>query len=85
MEELERIVELEAFRPTLSAALAYSDGSKSGRPPYDPVPILKALILAAQNNVSEARIEYLIRDRLTCHGWSDCRSDVRGGAEAEEH
>jgi transposase len=46
-------------------ALAYSDGSKGGRPPYDCVAMFKILILAAQNNVADTRLEYLIRDRLS--------------------
>jgi len=50
--ELGRIIDFEAFRPVLDAALNYSDGSKGGRPPYDPVTMFKVLILAAQNNVS---------------------------------
>jgi len=34
------------------------------RPPLtDPVAMLKVLVLAAQNNVADARMEYLIRDR----------------------
>ena len=37
------------------AALAYSNGSRGGRPPYDAVVMLKVLVLAAQNNVSDAR------------------------------
>jgi transposase, IS5 family len=65
LEELSGIIDFEAFRPTLVAALAYGDGAKGGRPPYDPVAMLKVLILAAQNNVSDARMEYLIRDRLS--------------------
>ena len=65
LEELARIVDFEVFRPALVAALAYGDGAKGGRPPYDPVAMLKVLILAAQNNVSDARMEYLIRDRLS--------------------
>src|ERR1043166_9789749 len=65
LEELGRVVDFESFRPTLAAALAYADGSKGGRPPYDPVTMLKVLVLAAQNNVSDARMEYLIRDRLS--------------------
>jgi len=65
LEELGRIVDFEGFRPILEGALAYSGGSKGGRPPYDPVAMFKALILAAQNNVSDARMEYLIRDRLS--------------------
>jgi hypothetical protein len=41
---------LRGFRPILNNALAYSDGLKGGRPPYDCVAMLKILILAAQNN-----------------------------------
>jgi IS5 family transposase len=65
LEELGRIVDFEGFRPILDNALAYSDGAKGGRPPYDPVAMFKILILAAQNNVADARMEYLIRDRLS--------------------
>lgn len=65
LEVLGRVVDFEAFRPMLVAALAYGDGAKGGRPPYDPVTMLKVLVLAAQNNVSDARMEYLIRDRLS--------------------
>jgi len=65
LEELGRIVDFEALRPLLDAALSYSDGKKGGRPPYDAVAMFKVLILAAQNNVADARMEYLIRDRLS--------------------
>ena len=65
LEQLGRIIDFEAFRPTLTAALVYGDGAKGGRPPYDPVAMLKVLVLAAQNNVADARMEYLIRDRLS--------------------
>ena len=43
--------------PILNKALAYSTGVKGGRPPYDPVAMFKILILTAQNNVSDARME----------------------------
>lgn len=65
LEALGRIIDFEAFRPVLDAGLGYSDGSKGGRPPYDPVTMFKVLILAAQNNVSDERMEFLIRDRLS--------------------
>jgi transposase, IS5 family len=65
LEELGQIVDFEGFRPILNNALAYANGAKGGRPPYDPVAMFKILILAAQNNVSDARMEYLIRDRLS--------------------
>jgi IS5 family transposase len=65
LETMDGAVDFEAFRPVLERALAYSDGSKGGRPPYDPVAMFKVLILAAQNNVSDARMEFLVRDRLS--------------------
>jgi hypothetical protein len=43
LEELSRIIHFEVFRPTRVAALAYGDGAKGGRPPYDPVAMLKVL------------------------------------------
>ena len=65
LETMQRVVDFEDSRPLLEAALAYSDGAKGGRPPYDPVTMLKVLILAAQNNVSDAKMEFLVRDRLS--------------------
>lgn len=46
LEVLAQVVDFETFRPTLIAALAYGDGAKGGRPPYDPLAMLKVLILA---------------------------------------
>lgn len=65
LETMSRVVDFEVFRPALEKALAYGDGTKGGRPPYDPVAMFKVLILAAQNTVSDARMEFLIRDRLS--------------------
>ena len=65
LETMGRVVEFEVFRPALEKALAYGDGARGGRPPYDPVAMFKVLILAAQNTVSDARMEFLIRDRLS--------------------
>ena len=63
--DLSRIVDFEGFRLTLEDALAYSDSAKGGHPPYDCVAMFKILILTAQNSVADARMEYLIRDRLS--------------------
>jgi len=63
--DLGRIIDFEGFRPVLDIALDYSDGARGGRPPYDPVAMFKVLILAAQNNVNDKRMEFLIRDRLS--------------------
>jgi IS5 family transposase len=65
LETMSGVVDFEVFRPALEKALAYGDGAKGGRPPYDPVAMFKVLILAAQNTVSDARMEFLIRDRLS--------------------
>ena len=65
LEELGQIIDFEAFRPVLDKALDYSDGAKGGRPPYDVVAMFKVLILAARNNVSDERMEFLIRDRFS--------------------
>ena len=37
LEVLERTVDFEYFRTWLVEGLEYSDGSKGGRPPFDPV------------------------------------------------
>jgi IS5 family transposase len=65
LETMSRVVDFEIFRPVLEQVLAYGDGAKGGRPPYDPVAMFKVLVLAAQNTVSDARMEFLIRDRLS--------------------
>src|SRR3546814_10746050 len=65
LEVLERTVDFEYFRVWLVEGLGYADGSKGGRPPFDPVMMFKILILQAQHNLSDARTEYMIRDRLS--------------------
>jgi transposase, IS5 family len=59
------VVDFEMFRPDLVAALNYSDGTKGGRPPFDPVLMFKILVIQAQNNLSDDRAEFLINDRLS--------------------
>ncbi|GBR52386.1 transposase [Gluconobacter sphaericus NBRC 12467] len=53
------------FRPELDKALAYSDGSKGGRLPFDPVLMFKILVIHTLNSLSDERTEYLINDRLS--------------------
>ena len=65
LEAFSRIVDFEAFRPDLEKALAYSDGSKGGRPPFDPVLMFRILVIQTLNNLSDERTEYLINDRLS--------------------
>ena len=65
LEVLERTVDFEYFRGWLVEGLGYGDGSKGGRPPFDPVAMFKILILQAQHTLSDARTEFMIRDRLS--------------------
>ncbi len=65
LEVLEATVDFEHFRGWLVEGLGYGDGSRGGRPPFDPVSMFKALILQAQHNLSDARMEFMIRDRLS--------------------
>ena len=65
LEAFSRTVDFEVFRPDLELALAYSDGSKGGRPPFDPVLMFKILVIQTLNNLSDERTEYLINDRLS--------------------
>ena len=62
--------------------LGYGDGSKGGRPPFDPVSMFKAFILQAQHNLSDARMEFMIRDRLS---WMRFIGFDLGGATPDEN
>lgn len=50
LEGFSRVIDLEVFRADLEAALSRSDGTKSGRPPYDSVLMFKVLIVQTINN-----------------------------------
>ena len=62
---LAALIDFEAFRPRLTTALKRSDGSKGGRPPYDPVLMFKVLILQTLYTLSDDATEFQIRDRLS--------------------
>jgi len=65
LEKLAATVRFEPFRYRLNKALKRTDGSKGGRPPYDPVLMFKVLILQALYGMSDAQAEFQIRDRLS--------------------
>ena len=65
MEVLAATVDFEYFQGWLVEGLDYGDDSKGGRPPFDPVSMFKILILQAQHNLGDARMEFMIRDRLS--------------------
>ena len=63
--KLAALIDFEAFRPKLATALKRSDGSKGGRPPYDPVLMFKILILQTLYTLSDDATEFQVRDRLS--------------------
>ena len=65
LEAYAAVVDFELLRPDLEAALGYSDGTKGGRPAYDPVLMFKILVIQAQNGLSDDKAEFLINDRLS--------------------
>lgn len=82
LEVLEATIGFEYFRGWLVEGLGYGDGSKGGRPPFDPVSMFKALILRARHNLSDAKMEFMIRDRLSWMGF--LRFDL-GGPTPDEN
>lgn len=82
LEVLDATVDFEYFRGWLVDGLGYGDGSKGGRPPFDPVLMFKALILQAQHNLSDAKMEFMIRDRLS---WMRFLGFELGGATPDEN
>jgi IS5 family transposase len=65
LEAMSAVIDFEGFRPVLNEALRRSDGSKGGRPGFDPVMMFKIMILQALNDLSDERAEFLITDRLS--------------------
>jgi len=45
--KLDEVVDFELFRGEIERALAFSDGSKGGRPPWDAVLMFEAFVLQA--------------------------------------
>jgi IS5 family transposase len=82
LEVLEATVDFEHFRGWLVDGLGYCAGAKGGRPPFDPVSMFKALILQAQHNLSDARMEFMIRDRLS---WMRFLNFDLGGPTPDEN
>jgi IS5 family transposase len=65
LERLLAVADFEIFRPVLGAALARSDRSRGGRPPYDAVLMFRILVLQALYSLSDEQTEFQLRDRLS--------------------
>jgi transposase, IS5 family len=82
LEVLDATVDFEYFRGWLMEGLDYTDRPKGGRPPFDPVSMFKVLILQAQHNLSDAKMEFMIRDRLS---WMRFLGFELGGSMPDEN
>ncbi len=82
LEVLAGTVEFERFRPLLVRGLGYSDGAKGGRSAFDPVAMFKVLVVQAQHNLSDVRMEFMIRD---CLSWMRFFGFDLGGAMPDEN
>ena len=65
LERLLAVIDFEVFRPVLEAALARSDRSRGGRPPYDAVLMFRTPVLQALYSLSDKQAEFQLRDRLS--------------------
>lgn len=65
LERLRAVVDFEAFRAELDAALPRADRSRGGRPPYDAVLMFRVLVLQALYTLSDEQTECQLRDRLS--------------------
>ncbi len=67
--ELKKMIDWEAFRSEIEAAREKARGRKckngAGAKPIDAVLMFKTVVLQQLNNLSDDRIEYQIRDRLS--------------------
>lgn len=57
LERLSAVVDFEAFRAELEAALPRSDRAKGGRPPYDAVLMFRVLVLQTLYTLSDDQTE----------------------------
>ena len=65
LEQLNSIVDWEAFRPTLETIREKQRKSNAGRKPFDVVFMFKILVLQSLYNLSDAQLEFQITDRFS--------------------
>lgn len=65
LDKLNERIDWEFFRESLEKKLGYSDGKKGGRPPFDPVLMLKVVVLQRYFDLSEDETEFQIKDRYS--------------------
>lgn len=65
LEELNRMIDWNLFADLLSETTTKPRKSAAGRKPFDRVMLFKMLVLQRIHNLSDDRLEYQVRDRLS--------------------
>ena len=65
LEELNRVIDWNLFADLLAETTTKPRKSEAGRKPFDRVMLFKMLVLQRMNNLSDDRLEYQVRDRLS--------------------
>lgn len=65
LEKLNKVIDWEIFRKTITEALTEKHRSNAGRPHYDYILLFKILILQRLYNLSDDQTEYQINDRMS--------------------
>lgn len=65
LDKLDELIDFEVFRTELLEILDYGEHEKGGRPPWDPVLMLKVLIIQRYYDLSEEETEFQILDRFS--------------------
>jgi IS5 family transposase len=65
LPKLKKLVDWEHFRPELEAVRDKERKSNAGRRPFDVVLMFKVLVLQSLYNLSDEKIEFQIRDRIS--------------------
>jgi IS5 family transposase len=65
LPRLKNLVDWERFRPELEAIRDRDRKSNAGRKPFDVILMFKVLVLQSLYNLSDERMEFQIRDRLS--------------------
>jgi IS5 family transposase len=65
LPKLKKLVDWERFRPELEAVRDKERKSNAGRKPFDVILMFKVLVLQSLYNLSDEKIEFQIRDRIS--------------------
>lgn len=76
------MVDFKSFRGLLTERLGYGDKPQGGRPPFDCVAMMKLLLLQSWHNLSDEKMEYMVRDRFS---WMDFLGFELGKATPDEN